>query len=911
MASPLLARISGRRATRTGELRASDEQHDFRSEETAEETWSGDPGSRKTPQQLEELRSQVESLRKEVEATEDELEQCHKKTWWSDGSFFRSETAQMYASGDGPADAHEMMRAPDRQTYLEHQLQQKRSRLRRYERLFDLQCTVTEDEMELADIFYGRDPAARGSLKESMELVRISGGESIDPAPPRLEDGTLDLPFGVDKHDGAVHATHEAVLPCTVRADWHLQSDVVGKLEVGEAVRVVETHKPGRADEPTRVRIEVGPEEGSRLSGWVSLRSRKGRDGKPVEVPDKQGKLLLAPVEPRVAEHAPILREDIARAAEKTRRLEKVTERRPEMRVSLEASTEKLQALEARQRNRFSPRFSQHPADPGMQRHGIRDALPGGHEKKDVAFGAAADRYCSFGSHMQPTEFTVEPPLPKRPRSPRSGSPDSGRRSGSAGSLRFTIRVPQNATPGQKIEVKAPNGASTTITMPDDVRGGMEMRVSVPKGSLMRRGEKLGQWPFPSNDQIPHKHRAKSPVPGSLSPRGFGAQSPTYRGQHARGVPWGTAAENKPSMLPPEDERAIPAAVAERLGEGSELAVAEQGQLAPVGLAWQQYFMLLKDANFVPGGRPLSLASTGGKLPKGVLYKEEEVATGRGADYWRIQDSEHVAGAEGTVFKQKDYVDLKLLEPAPEDYEVESPRRRSGSPRRRRGKVHGALPRKVFIGVREQIGKLGGRSEEVWYAQYTLLYADPRRRPGSDPRQRGRPSDLKRQPEFHPEEDIIEQSEGPVLFHLGAESHATAPTPTAPGTSPSYRQIRTGRYGDSHPKAGQPITGVIPEQPHDGDGPCPPDRPPRCADMNKHSGRWAPPKSKKIFSEDGQLMEGMGEGSDMKIAKSYYKFAQLDGYSRSEPAPPREDKAEVNIGKTRTRALSRLVLLCC
>ena len=61
----------------------------------------------------------------------------------------------------GPADAHEMMRAPDRQTYLEHQLQQKRSRLRRYERLFDLQCTVTEDEMELADIFYGRDPAAR------------------------------------------------------------------------------------------------------------------------------------------------------------------------------------------------------------------------------------------------------------------------------------------------------------------------------------------------------------------------------------------------------------------------------------------------------------------------------------------------------------------------------------------------------------------------------------------------------------------------------------------------------------------------------------------------------------------------------------------------------------------------------
>ena len=47
--------------------------------------------------------------------------------------------------------------------------------------------------------------------------------------------------------------------------------------------------------------------------------------------------------------------------------------------------------------------------------------------------------------------------------------------------VKFAIRVPQNAKPGQKMKVKAPNGATTTITMPDDVIGGMEMHVSVPK----------------------------------------------------------------------------------------------------------------------------------------------------------------------------------------------------------------------------------------------------------------------------------------------------------------------------------------------------------------------------------------------------------------------------------------------
>ena len=47
--------------------------------------------------------------------------------------------------------------------------------------------------------------------------------------------------------------------------------------------------------------------------------------------------------------------------------------------------------------------------------------------------------------------------------------------------VKFAIRVPQNAKPGQKMKVKAPNGATTTITMPDDVIDGMEMHVSVPK----------------------------------------------------------------------------------------------------------------------------------------------------------------------------------------------------------------------------------------------------------------------------------------------------------------------------------------------------------------------------------------------------------------------------------------------
>ncbi len=46
---------------------------------------------------------------------------------------------------------------------------------------------------------------------------------------------------------------------------------------------------------------------------------------------------------------------------------------------------------------------------------------------------------------------------------------------------KFAIRVPQNAKPGQKMKVVAPNGATTTITMPDDVIGGMEMHVRLPR----------------------------------------------------------------------------------------------------------------------------------------------------------------------------------------------------------------------------------------------------------------------------------------------------------------------------------------------------------------------------------------------------------------------------------------------
>ena len=82
--------------------------------------------------------------------------------------------------------------------------------------------------------------------------------------------------------------------------------------------------------------------------------------------------------------------------------------------------------------------------------------------------------------------------------------------------VKFAIRVPQNAKPGQKMKVKAPNGATTTITMPDDVIGGMEMHVSVPKHPPAE--------PPPEPEPAPAPRAAPSKTSGPK--RGEGAPDP-------------------------------------------------------------------------------------------------------------------------------------------------------------------------------------------------------------------------------------------------------------------------------------------------------------------------------------------------------------------------------------------------
>jgi hypothetical protein len=284
-----------------------------------------------------------------------------------------------------------------------------------------------------------------------------------------------------------------------------------------------------------------------------------------------------------------LLRKEIDKQALKVNRLFNAVElnHHPELRVSLNSSTEKLEALKARQRNRFSPRMDVQ----ARQRKG----------PEQVVFGSASDRYCSFGSHVQHDNHTVESQSPRHPAGrARSASPRNVRHD--------TL------------------GRST-----DDMK---------------------------FSTQIPHKHRDKSPAAGSLSPRGFGTQSPTYRGQHAFGVPWGTSAENRPSMVGQADMVVKTASGDYRLS--AVVGAGGVGQLAPVGLSWQQYYRLLTDKSYVPGGRPLKVREIPEDhehhaTPKGTLYKEETVRRNVDALLWELHDEE-----TGTVFEKHDYYDLMM-----------------------------------------------------------------------------------------------------------------------------------------------------------------------------------------------------------------------------------------------------------
>eukprot|EP01043_Picozoa_sp_COSAG02_P066701 COSAG02_NODE_10466_length_1935_cov_1.978214_2_plen_287_part_00 len=130
--------ITTGRPTRSGELRASDDMIDHRGSEIAKEGFYS-ANRIKTPAQLEQLRRTVEALRQDVVDAATELAQA----------------------------------GPDHQTYLAYQLRLKRGRARRYERLFNVNFSVTEEEMQLADIFHGRGESTRTSERERLEGLRV------------------------------------------------------------------------------------------------------------------------------------------------------------------------------------------------------------------------------------------------------------------------------------------------------------------------------------------------------------------------------------------------------------------------------------------------------------------------------------------------------------------------------------------------------------------------------------------------------------------------------------------------------------------------------------------------------------------------------------------------------------------
>ena len=81
-----------------------------------------------------------------------------------------------------------------------------------------------------------------------------------------------------------------------------------------------------------------------------------------------------------------------------------------------------------------------------------------------------------------------------------------------------------------------------------------------------------------AQDKPDFKMRMRSPAPGSLSPRGFGTQTPTFRGIHAFGVPWGQLETDRPSVIPPDVRTSV---------DGRYLLQEEERELrGPTGTGW-------------------------------------------------------------------------------------------------------------------------------------------------------------------------------------------------------------------------------------------------------------------------------------------------------------------------------------
>eukprot|EP01043_Picozoa_sp_COSAG02_P046025 COSAG02_NODE_4269_length_5565_cov_34.802964_2_plen_1281_part_00 len=771
--------ITTGRPTRSGELRASDDMVDHRGSEVAEEGFYS-ANRIKTPAQLEQLRRTVEALRQDVVDAAAELAQA----------------------------------GPDHQTYLAYQLQLKRGRARRYERLFNVNFSVTEEEMQLADIFHGRGESTRTSERERLEGLRVfqlrnelrERGLDQQGTPAEMVERLLAV-----SNEGLADDEITPTTPHTCH--WY-----------GYEYTAIPEPKPP-ASSSVRASMELVRRSGSAAINPVASSPRwwpAGGAAEPVggsteDEPerDETGKLIIQGA-PKVAEHNVHLRNEIRKLQTKVNRLKNSVEQNdhPELRLSLEASQQKLEALENRQKTRFMHRG--HAKKMAQQQPKAPDA---------VSFGSAKDRGLS-------TPRTVSPRM------------------------------------GPKDQVKHQKEAANTLS-----------------------------------SEIAHKQRKKAPTAGSLGPRGFGTQSPTFRGQFAFGVPWGTSAENRPSMLPPSD---IIVATADGSHQiiSAVVGAGGTGQLAPVGLGWKQYYRLLRDRSFTPGARPMKASQIPEdpqhrKTPKGTIYKETSVRQDPDASLWRLQDGAPAgqkalnAGVykvhAGNTFAVKDYFDLTM------ECQCATQERSGTRTERLLQLLHSnqeKMPcppgccRIAGVGVRERIGMLmrdngTPREPPVYFAQYTLL----KRKPSSVPkRQKERTSSPQSNPitnirlsvtdaaaaEDKPytfdANDFEEEDEKTrtTLFHLAAESHAS-------GMRSSTRQEEQRELSN-----GQVVRGIIP------------DRAPQCADMAIHagSGRFnvttleddGKPRSfqdhRDPFYPQAVCGNPASNPDDMKIARTFYQYTK-------------------------------------
>lgn len=732
---------------------------DHRGAEVAEEGYHS-TSRIKTAAQLEQLRRTVETLRQEVVDAAAELARA----------------------------------GPDRQTYLAYQLQLKRGRARRYERLFNVNFSVTEEEMELADIFHGRgEPTS--SERERLEGLRVFQLRN------ELRERGLD-------HEGTPVELVERLL--AVSGDGVADEEII-------STKPPEPKLP--ASSSLRASMEFVRRSGSEVINpvassprwWPAGGAPEPIGGEPDDEAerDENGKLRLNRDAPKVAEHNVHLRNEIANQQKKVQRLEEAVDDNdhPELSVSLDASRVKLQALEARQRNRCMPKFHAQ-----RQRKG----------PEMVAFGSADDR-------------------------------------------------------GLSVQYLAGSPRTSTRSVVDLKR---------------------------FSSQIIHKHREKAPAPGSLGPRGFGAQSPTFRGQHAFGVPWGTAAENRPSMLPQSD-----AIIATEDGSlrvvSAVVGAGGTGQLAPVGLGWKQYYRLLRDRNYIPGKRPEKVGlipedSEHRTSPKGTLYKEDLVRIGWDqAAFWRLQGTTNIH--TGSAFEHKDYYDLTMQCQCAKT-------ERSGTTSKEKMPCAPGYCRVAGVGVRERVGMLmrdngTPREPPVYFAQYTLL------RRKEDPQDaQARSPLLKSMTNLHlsvtgaaaaetkpytfnvndfEEED---ESQRTTLFHLAAESHAS-------GMRSSARQEEEYQLSN-----GQTVKGVVPN------------RAPKCADLGIHEAYVVSksdefndderPRSFQDFLDPFFPQDVCGNPAsapnDMKVARTFYQYTkpppkkQKDrhGYDREQQLGSRSNSAE-------------------